>query len=167
MDDTVHREGTTQDSGLFQHEGIAGTHSIHLLREVLLTYRQLIREMSERMGLSGAQFEVMRELALANRSATVSALSRALGSDPAAVSRLISGLQQAGLVSRESDDRDGRRRPVVLTEDGRRLMVSFHAKAHEYESALTGSLDRQSIETTMQVLRSLRDALDAVSRRRV
>jgi DNA-binding MarR family transcriptional regulator len=82
------------------------------------------------------------------------------------VSRLIASLQQLGFVSRVSDDRDARRKPVVLTEEGQRLMTAFHAKAHERESALTAALDPQSIETTMQVLHALRDAFDPAPRRR-
>lgn len=160
----MNRKSAPDDSGLFEHspEG----HYLHLLREVLLTYRELLRQLAAATGLSGAQFEVLRELALADGRSTVSALARELGVDPAAISRLIAGLQQLGLVSRVSDDRDGRRRPVVLTEDGRRRMVALHERVHERESALTAALDPQSIETAMQVLRALRDALDPAPRRR-
>jgi DNA-binding MarR family transcriptional regulator len=164
MDPMSNREGSAHDQGLFEHT--SGGHYLHLLREVLLAYRQLLRQLTVETGLSGAQFEVLRELALADGHSTVSALARELGVDPAAVSRLVASLEQLGLVARVSDDRDGRRRPVVLTEDGSRLMVHFHAEAHERESALTTTLDPQSLETTMRVLHTLRDALDTVPRRR-
>jgi DNA-binding MarR family transcriptional regulator len=164
MDHMLDREREPDDSGLFEHA--SGAHYLHLLREVLLTYRQLLRQMTLETGLSGAQFETLRELALADGRSTVSALARELGVDPAAISRLVAGLQQLGLVSRVSDDRDGRRRPVVLTEDGRRLMVAFHTEAHARESDLTAALDPQSIETAMRVLHTMRDALGSASRRR-
>lgn len=162
--DQISGENQSNDAGLFEHS--AGTHYLHLLREVLLTYRLLLKRLSEGMGLSGAQAELMRELALANGSSTVSALSRELGVDPAAVSRLTAGLRELGLVTRVSDARDRRRRPVVLTDEGRRLMVAFHAQAHESESAFTADLDADSLDTTMRVLRTLRDALDTASRQR-
>jgi MarR family transcriptional regulator, repressor for mepA len=164
MDHTLDRKDEPNDSGLFQHT--PGTHYLHLLRDVLLTYRQLLRQLTVETDLSGAQFEVLRELALANGRSTVSALARELGVDPAAISRLIAGLQRLGLVSRVSDDRDGRRRPVELTDGGRRLMVAFHARVHECESALAAAVDAKSIETTTRVLQALRDALDAAPRRR-
>lgn len=164
MDDVPNREDEPDSLGLFEHT--PGTHYLHLLREVLLTYRQLLRQLAVETGLSGAQFEVLRELALADGPSTVSALARDVGVDPAAISRLIAGLQRLGLVSRMSDDRDGRRRPVVLTEDGRLRMAALHARLHERESALVAALDPQSIETTVQVLRTLRDTLDSTSRRR-
>ena len=164
MDRPPDREDDAYDKGLFEHA--PGPSYLHLLREVLLTYRQLLRQLTVESGLSGAQFEVLRELALANGRSTVSALSRELDVDPAAVSRLVAGLQQLGLVSRVSDDRDGRKRPVVLTGDGSRLMVHFHAEAHERESGLTAGLDPQSVETAMRVLHTVRDALDAAPRHR-
>jgi DNA-binding MarR family transcriptional regulator len=164
MDHLLNSGGAAYDQGLFEHT--SGAPYLHLLREVLLTYRQLLRRLTLETGLSGAQFEVLRELALADGRSMVSALSRELGVDPAAVSRLVAGLERLGLVSRVKDDRDGRRRPVVLTEDGSRLMIAFHAKAHEGESALTAALDQQSIETALQVLRALRDALAPSPQRR-
>lgn len=143
------------DTGLFEHS--PGSHYLHLLREVLLTYRQLLRQMSVETGLSGAQVEVLRELALANGQSTVSALARELDVDPAAVSRLVASLQRLGLVSRARDDTDGRRQPVIVTQEGRDLMVASHAEAHARESVLTAGLDAQSLETAMQVLRTIRD----------
>jgi DNA-binding MarR family transcriptional regulator len=161
MDPLPDREN---DSGLFEHQ--PGTHYLHLLRDVLLTYRQMLRRLAVETGISGAQFEVLRELALADGRSNVSVLARELGVDPAAITRVVADLHKQGLVARESDDSDGRRRPVVLTADGRRLMVRMHAKLHERESALTGALDPQSIETAMQVLHTMRTALDPVPRRR-
>jgi DNA-binding MarR family transcriptional regulator len=150
------------DSGLFQHDNKTGY--LHLLREVLLTYRQLLKRLSAETGLSGAQFEILRELArTADGRSTVSVLSRQLGVDPAAVSRLIAGLQKIGLVARIKDDRDGRRQPVVLTEEGTRLMVSFHQRVHERESDLTAGLDAEALETTMRVLATIRNTLEKAS----
>lgn len=152
------------DEGLFEHP--SGVSYLHLLREVLLTYRQLVKELATRTGMSGAQFELMRGLALAGGRATSAALARDLGVDPAAVTRLVTGLQTAGLVARESDAGDGRRRPVVLTDQGRRLMVDLHARLHDREAALTEALDEQSIATAMQVLQTIRTALDPMPRSR-
>jgi MarR family transcriptional regulator for hemolysin len=155
--------GKAPDSGLFQHA--PGTHCLHLLREVLLTYRQLLRRLTAETGLSGAQFELLRELAVAEAPCTVSSLSRELDVDPAAVSRLVAGLEHLGFLLRESDDHDGRRRPVVLTERGRNLMLAFHAKAHEREAVLAAALDPHDVETAMRVLNTIGETLGAVARR--
>ena len=152
------------DSGLFQHSSSADYS--HLLREILLTHRQLMRRLSAESGLSGAQFEVMRELALADGRSTVSALARSLDLDPAAISRIVAGLNESGLVTRESDQTDKRRQPVVLSDKGRGFMLAFHRKVHESEAALAGSVDPGSLETAARVLSTLREALESASRRR-
>jgi DNA-binding MarR family transcriptional regulator len=152
------------DQGLFQHA--SGANYLHVLREILLTYRQLVKQLSLETGLSGAQFELMRGLALAGGRTTSAALARDLGVDPAAVTRLVAGLQKMGLVARESDADDGRRRPVVLTDQGRRLMLDLHARLHANEIALTEALDEQSVATAMQVLQTIRAALDPMTRGR-
>ncbi len=152
------RRQDSVDKGLFRHE--EGGDYPHLLREVLLTYRRLLRQISAETGLTGSQFELMRELALAGGRSTVSALARELGADPAAVSRLVAGLHKDGLVARVTDDRDGRRRPVVLSKEGRRFMKTFHARAHEREAALASALDPQTAEAAIRALRDLREALD-------
>lgn len=156
MDKLVNSESKLVDSGLFEHA--PGSRYLHLLRELLLTYRQLLRQLAVETGLSGAQAELLRELALRGGSSTGSALARELGVDPAAVSRVIAGVEDLGLVSRVRDDRDGRRRLVALTEDGRRRMVALHEELHKRESALAGAIDPQSLETAVRVLRALRDA---------
>ena len=108
MDET----GPQPEEEVFEHE--PGASYLHLWREVILTYRQLMRQVARRTDYSGAQFEVLRELANAEGRSTVSALARELSLDPAAVTRLVTELEKLGMVQRERDPADGRRRPVVL-----------------------------------------------------
>ena len=147
-----------EDEGLFQHEPDVGY--LHLLREVLLTYRLLMRRATAEFGVSGAQFEVLRQMALADGRSSTSALARDLAVDPAAVTRLVAGLERLGLVTREDDERDGRRRPVLLTPAGRAMMLDFHARMHASESALAADLDEASIDVTVRVLRAIRSVFD-------
>jgi DNA-binding MarR family transcriptional regulator len=51
-----------------------------------------------------------------------------LGVSDATVSRMVTALQRLGWVEREPDDVDGRRRWVVLTAAGRRLLVCLRAR---------------------------------------
>jgi len=140
--------------------------SVHLWREVILTYRQMMRSLAGASEFTGAQFEVLRQLAIAaGGRSTVSALSRELAVDPAAVTRLVARLTELGLVEREADARDGRRRPVLLTGEGRRRMGALHAALHKREAVMTQNLDPQDIAATIRVLASMRLAADALSRR--
>ena len=149
----------TYDEGLLEHE--PGGQYLHLMREVLLTFRLLVRGLSEELGVSGAQLALLRQMALIGGRSTTSALARELCVDPAAVTRLVAGLERRGLLGREQDERDGRRRPVVLTPAGRRLVVDLHASLHERESALVAELDAASVETTMRVLQTIRSVLES------
>ena len=65
--------------------------------------------------------------------------------DPAAVTRIVAGLERLELVSREHDARDGRRRPVLLTPAGRALMLDFHQRMHTAEAALAEVIDEASL----------------------
>jgi DNA-binding MarR family transcriptional regulator len=152
------------DQGLFQHD--AGAQYFHLFREVLLSYRAFVRRMSAKVGISGAQFELLRALALADGRSTTSELARELDVDPAAVTRLVAGLQQLGLVEREDDERDRRRRPVVLTSSGRDFMVKLHGELHAREGALGAELDPAAVATAAEVLRTIRSVLEPGARGR-
>jgi DNA-binding MarR family transcriptional regulator len=155
MDDLSTPSG---DEGLFQHAPDVGY--LHLLREVLLTYRLLMRRATAEFGVSGAQFEVLRQMALADGRSSTSALARDLAIDPAAVTRLVAALERLGLVAREDDERDGRRRPVLLTPAGRAMMLDFHERMHASEAALTAEIDEASIDDAIRVLRAIRSVFD-------
>jgi DNA-binding MarR family transcriptional regulator len=152
------------DQGLFQHD--AGGQYLHLFREVMLSYRAFLRRMSAQTGVSGAQFELLRLLALADGRSSTSELARELDVDPAAVTRLVAGLTEIGLVTREDDARDRRRRPVLLTPSGRDFMVKLHAELHERESALGTRLDPADVATAAEVLRTIRSVLEPGARGR-
>jgi DNA-binding MarR family transcriptional regulator len=142
-----------------------GASYLHVWREVILTYRQLMRGLAAETGFTGAQFEVLRQLAVADGRSTVSALARELAVDPAAVTRLVAQLTALGLVVREDDARDGRRRPVVLTDEGRRRMTDLHAALHQRETAMASALDPQDLATAVRVLQQLRAAVESLPRR--
>ncbi len=155
---------TEFDQGLFEHQ--PGGHYLHLFREVMISYRAFLRRMSAQTGVSGAQFELLRQMALAGGRSTTSELARELDVDPAAVTRLVAGLQELGLVERVDDARDRRRRPVLLSVAGRDFMVRLHAELHAREDALEAKLDPEAIETATEVLRTIRGVLDPGARGR-
>jgi DNA-binding MarR family transcriptional regulator len=155
---------TEFDQGLFEHQ--PGGHYLHLFREVMLAYRAFLRRMSAQTGVSGAQFELLRQMALAGGRSTTSQLARELDVDPAAVTRLVAGLEELELVERVDDARDRRRRPVLLSAAGRDFMVRLHAELHAREGALAAQLDPKDIETATEVLRTIRGVLEPGARGR-
>jgi DNA-binding MarR family transcriptional regulator len=151
------------DESVFEHAPDASY--LHVWREVILTYRQFMRRIASETDFTGAQFEILRQLAVSGGRSTVSALARDLAVDPAAVTRLVAQLTAVGLVEREDDARDGRRRPVMLTDEGRRRMAALHASLHERETALTTAIDARDVATAIRVLQGMRDAVDSLPRR--
>lgn len=152
---------TEPAEAVFEHA--SGVDYSHLWREVILSYRKLMRQVAWHTQFTGAQFEILRQLAVDDGVSTVSALARDLALDPAAVTRICADLVSLGVVERQSDANDGRKRPVALTEEGRRQMAFLHSQLHERESALAGEgLDTQAIETTIRVLRAMRAGADDI-----
>ncbi len=161
MDDAGH---TNNDSRPDLEHGFGGRY-LYLFHELLLAGRAIAAHTPRDTGMLTAEFEVIRELAAAGGRSHVSEMSRQLQVDPAAVSRLVSGLERRGLVVREADPHDGRRRPVLLSDEGRRFAAGFQAYLHDLQAALMATVDPDSLETTLRVLRETRDALDIVARR--
>jgi DNA-binding MarR family transcriptional regulator len=146
------------NAGLFEHD--PSTTYLHLVREVLLTYRTFLRQAAAEFGVTGAQLEVLRQLALEDGRSTTSALARELAVDPAAVTRLVAGLERLDLVSREDDEQDRRRRPVLLTPAGRAMVLDLHARMHAGEATLATTIDESSVESAVRVLQTMRSVFD-------
>ena len=75
--------------------------------------------------LTRAQLEALFFVAHAAGPATPTALAKALGVTRGAVTQLLAGLLEAGLVEQERDLADGRRRVVVLSPDSRARVAGF------------------------------------------
>jgi DNA-binding MarR family transcriptional regulator len=65
-----------------------------------------------------------------------------------AASKLIEGLEAAGLVRRDIDDDDTRRKLVVLSERGRRLLAAVEEIYRELEREWAGVIGQRAIEGT-------------------
>jgi DNA-binding MarR family transcriptional regulator len=65
-----------------------------------------------------------------------------------AASKLIEGLEAAGLVERHTDDSDSRRKLVVLSERGRRLLVVVEEIYAELEREWADVLGSRAVENT-------------------
>ena len=75
----------------------------------------------EPFGVTGAQFEVLKNLARSDNE-TAASLCRALHHDTGSMTRMLDRLQEKGLVSRERDTGDRRLVFLRLTQAGERLI---------------------------------------------
>jgi DNA-binding MarR family transcriptional regulator/GNAT superfamily N-acetyltransferase len=90
--------------------------------------------------------------------ATATGLQRDLALDAGYVSRLLSTLEQKGLVKRKRSPSDGRQSLLALTANGRKTFAQLNARAHgDVASVLTplGERARQRVVDAMGTIQSL------------
>lgn len=75
--------------------------------------------------------------------------------DPSTVSLAADKLQGMGLVARQPHPADGRKRALVLTEQGHELWDELRTRLHD--SRLFAGLDAQEQDTLLALLRKMRN----------
>jgi DNA-binding MarR family transcriptional regulator len=97
-------------------------------QRILDSIRRLVRQLrladrsaQSAVGLSGAQLFVLQELGK-TPALSLGALAQRTRTDQSSVSVVVTRLVDAGLVSRERDERDARRLVLTLTRAGRALL---------------------------------------------
>ncbi len=94
--------------------------SLDAIRRIVRMLRVSARGSEEQLGLSGARLFVLQQLA--EGPCSINALAERTFTHQSSVSVAVSGLIEAGLVSRRPSEVDGRRVEVSLTAEGRALL---------------------------------------------
>ena len=142
-------------------EALFGTERQPLARLFAIGYRSLVDDMHDRLAARG-WIDVRPSygfVLLAARSPVqVVDLAVLLGVTKQAASKLVEGMQQAGLVERAGHPTDGRAKRIVLTTRGRELLADVEAIYVELEAAWAATIGTDHLETLrtdlMRVLRS-------------
>jgi DNA-binding MarR family transcriptional regulator len=100
--------------------------------------------------LTPAQYLALR--AIAREGVGGAELARRTGVSGPAVSQLIAGLVEAGLVSRTASDADRRRQLLELTDSGRRTFDSAEALLRERVGGLIAGLPRPEADALARLL---------------
>jgi DNA-binding MarR family transcriptional regulator len=133
----------------------------HLLREIVRTNQVLMTGFSRVVGMNASRFALMRLLALAApEGAGVLKLSRQLGINAAAVTRLVKTMEAERLVVRHADTEDGRRTYIRLSAKGMKTFETLHAHGHELERSLSTLISAGDMAVAVKVLMSLRAFLE-------
>ena len=111
------------------------------------------------LNLSRAQLEVLFHIAHSPSPATPGAIAARLGVTPGAVTQLVAGLSDLGLVRQDRDTTDGRRRLLILEPTAQQQVAGFEqaiiadlsprfdALSDEELATLTGLLARTTEAT--------------------
>lgn len=100
------------------------------VRRLVRMLRVSDRSAQSRLGISGAQLFVLRELGK-TPGLSLNELAARTRTDQSSVSVVVGRLFDAGLLTRERDDRDARRLILNLTSEGRALMARAPSTAQE------------------------------------
>jgi DNA-binding MarR family transcriptional regulator len=141
------------DAGPLSHAG----RESHLLRDVIQTYQVLMAAFSRAVGTSAARVPLLRLLAVAGEEgAGTASLARALGVDPAGVTRALTALVAEGLAERRPHATDGRRAFFALTPHGRAWFEDFHQRMHRFEAEICAGVSPGDLRTTLETLATIR-----------
>lgn len=120
--------------------------AIHLLRQ--------LRREDDAIGISAPRLSALSVVVFAG-PLTLGQLAAAEQVKPPTMTRIVTGLEQQGLVERHSDARDGRLTQIHPTKKGRRILAAGRALRVEKLAAAVRSLDRNSrcdLESGIQIV---------------
>jgi DNA-binding MarR family transcriptional regulator len=129
----------------------------YLLGKVGAVARQRWTATLAQTGVSPNQFLVL--MALAETGPVCQHfLAGVIGIDPRNIVQILDSLESRGLVSRETDRADRRRRLIELTGAGRRIVAELSALGERTEHELLAPVPRADRESLRRILRSVLDA---------
>jgi DNA-binding MarR family transcriptional regulator len=129
----------------------------YLLGKVGAVARQRWTATLAQTGVSPNQFLVLMALAETGQVCQ-QFLAGVIGIDPRNIVPILDSLEARGLVSRETDPVDRRRRLIELTGAGRRIAAELSALGEQTEREMLASVPRADRESLGRILRSVLDA---------
>jgi DNA-binding MarR family transcriptional regulator len=106
-------------------------------------------------GVSLWEWRSIALLGASESALSLNELARSAGIDKSQMSRVVSGLAERGLVTREADAADGRGVRLALSKPGRRMYAGLMRAAGERDQAFIGCLtdsERKSFERVLAKL---------------
>ncbi|MDX2184543.1 MAG: MarR family transcriptional regulator [Gemmatimonadaceae bacterium] len=129
------------------------------LRRVVARLTASARSVESRTGITNAQLYCLRVLARSPRPLTIGELADATRTGQSAASLLVQRLERSGLVRRERDAVDARRRVVRLLARGRQLAARAPAPPTDEVLTALARLSRRDLRGLAQGLDRLATAL--------
>jgi DNA-binding MarR family transcriptional regulator len=129
----------------------------YLLGKVGAVARQRWTATLAQTGVSPNQFLVLMALAETGQVCQ-QFLAGVIGIDPRNIVPILDSLETRGLVSRETDPDDRRRRLIELTGTGRRIATELSALGEQTEREMLASVPRADRDSLRRILRSVLEA---------
>lgn len=106
-------------------------------------------------GINGARIRILVEIAKAGGSILPSALAACIGVTKANVTVLLAPLEREGYVRSESDPQDGRKRRILLTDRGEKLLLDELPGNRSAVTKRMGELSDDEQQLLISLLRKL------------
>lgn len=119
--------------------------------------RERQTEIARSSGQSRASWQLLG--AASARGSTVAQLARGLGQSRQGVQRVADGLVESGLATYERNPHHRRSPLLRLTEQGAATLSALGREAARRAPDVEQDMEREDLETTLYVLRALREAL--------
>lgn len=117
----------------------------YLLSKLTTAHRNLLEKSVQEIGLHSGQVFVLRELWKKDKQRQVD-LAERLNLAPPTVNKILGGMLEADLVTRERFDNDARSTRIVLTQKGRDIRPLLEGKWLEIEEqTLMGLTDTEAL----------------------
>lgn len=117
----------------------------YLLSKLTTAHRNLLEKSVQEIGLHSGQVFVLRELWKKDKQRQVD-LAERLNLAPPTVNKILGGMLEADLVTRERFDNDARSTRIVLTQKGRDVRPLLEGKWVEIEEqTLMGLTDTEAL----------------------
>jgi DNA-binding MarR family transcriptional regulator len=133
-----------------------------LLRQAWYSLNQAFRRRIAHLGITPDQFTVMRTL-LENEGVTQRELTQLMSSDPNTVASLLERMERAGLLQRDTHEKDRRARRLRLKAMGRKKYEEARVIAVEMQEEVMASLPPATRESFLQDLDVLGQACRAAA----
>ncbi|MBD0743989.1 MarR family winged helix-turn-helix transcriptional regulator [Streptomyces sp. CBMA152] len=128
---------------------------VRVLMEVGSTVDAVVAEVLGEFGVPASVAGTLWALAPGTEPPTLREVAVRLRCDPSTVSLAADKLQSMGLVARQPHPVDGRKRTLVLTEQGHELWKALRTRLHA--SRLFAGLDEREQETLLALLTRMRN----------
>jgi len=128
--------------------------AIHLLRH--------LRREDDSIGISAPRLSALSVVVFAG-PLTLGQLAAAEQVKPPTMTRIVTGLEKAGLVNRREDAKDGRLTQIHATKKGRMVLAAGRAKRVETLAAAVRALDRNSRLNLESGIRAVQEVVSRIA----
>lgn len=135
----------------------------YVISEINRQIQKIERDEMIKYGCKGAFAQYLVALLNHPKGLTAARLCQICDKDKAAVSRMVSEMQEKGMVTRSSESTRAYNAPILLTEDGRKAAEHVCMKARAAVKAVGGEMSEEERRVLYSLLDSIAGKLQRLS----